>query len=483
MKLLDLFKPQQKALTIPVGGMEGANRFSTDRSYIFADTDVSSDVPTFARSEILQMTRYLVNNFPLMERILTLAESYAVNSGILAQAATSDSQHNDEATAYFDKWANNVFGSTTCDVTLHDMQRLCIRELLVAGEVFLVLSNSKTNNYPQLTMVVSEQVRSSGKKADKSQDGIFYDANGKATGYNIYFDKNPVFVDAKDVIHLKRNKQVNQKRGISAFAAALNSVRDVRDLHILEKKAVKLHSTLAAVITKQGDGVIGDGIFGNGRQAKKVAVATSTEVKRQPALEKSLNGAVVYLSEKEKLDLVSSDRSTDGFLKFVELLTRDVCLNLSLPYELVANPTTLSSAATRFVIQDADFLFKSLQHIITTGALNRIYGWVIAQAQNDKKIKFSGEWYQVTWVYPQSATIDAGRKDSGELAFVNNNLESLDTFYSSRGKGWKEELRQVAIEKAYVKELEKEYGINMGPVEIVKPAIATTTVSTIPPTK
>lgn len=471
MNILSLIaKPFQKlALTLPVGGMESAARYSTDRSYIQINESGSEDeVPNYARTEILQIARYLVKNFALMERILTLCESYAVNAGILAQGATDDSEFNDASTAYFDRWATSPFCSTTAEVNLYDMQRLIIRELLIAGEIFIVLSKS-ANGHPQLTLVTSEQVRSTGKRGDKSTDGIVYDNFGKAVGYQIFFnDKAATYVEASNVIHLKRFKSVNQRRGVSAFAASLNSVRDIKDLQTLEKKAIKVHSALAATVTKRS-AEVGDGVFGGGRRAKAAQQAPSAPA-RNGLLEKVFGGAIAYLGEGEKVDLVTSNRSTEGFLKFVELLTRDVCLNLSLPYELVVNPTALSSAATRFVIQDADFLFKSLQNILTDGALNRIYSWVIASAQNDKKIKSNAQWYLCSWVYPQSATIDAGRKDSAELAFVEKGLVSYDTFFSSRGKNWKEQLRQVAIEKAYIKDLEAQYGVVIDSTDLSKAA-------------
>ena len=73
MKLdfLNLLKP--KAATIPTGGYEGATRYTPDRSYIYNTYDVNSEVESLARDEILRITRYLVNNFSVMERILTLS--------------------------------------------------------------------------------------------------------------------------------------------------------------------------------------------------------------------------------------------------------------------------------------------------------------------------------------------------------------------------------------------------------------------------
>ena len=140
MELLNIFR-KQKAATVPTGGLEGATRYTSDRSYLYSDNN-QSEITTYARTEVLSMTRYLVNNFSVMERILTLCESYAVNNGILAQAATTDAVFNDAATKYFDKWASTQFCSVTNEVNLYDIQKLIIRELLIAVEIFLVLSKS-----------------------------------------------------------------------------------------------------------------------------------------------------------------------------------------------------------------------------------------------------------------------------------------------------------------------------------------------------
>ena len=155
MKILDFLKP--KAATLPTGGYESATRYSQDRSFIYSDS-TSDQTDNYARTEILQIARYLTNNFALVERLLSLCESYSVNSGIAAQAATTNSDFNDAATAHFDKWASSQFSTSTGDVNIYELQKLCVRELLVSGEVFLVMSKAESG-YPQIIPVQSEQVR------------------------------------------------------------------------------------------------------------------------------------------------------------------------------------------------------------------------------------------------------------------------------------------------------------------------------------
>jgi capsid protein len=454
---------ETKAATIPVGGYEGAQNYTTDRSYIYPEYSKDPgafDTPEYARCELVRLTRYLCRNYAVVERILTVAENYSVGAaGISAQSATTDEIFNSEATLYWDDWARSIFASVSNEINLYDMEKLAVREILIAGEIFFVLTKTDSG-YPQLIPVQSEQIRGTGKRNDKSVDGLFINEFGKVTAYQIYFGEKPTIVDAANVVHLKRVKDVNQKRGISAFAASLNSLRDHRDLQMAEKKAIKIHTALAVTVSKKS-GEAADGLFGRG-----VTTTTTTPSDRpipNRALEKAFSGAVVYMGENESVNPVASERSTDGFLKFLELLVRDVCMNISIPFEFVVNPSALTSAGVRFTISDADCLFKNLQNLLIDSGLQRIYTWVIASAVKDGKIKASQDkrFWTVNWVVPTSITIDQGRQDRSILDFVDNNLMSLDTYFSSRSKNWKDELRQIAQEKKFVQELEAEFGVSL----------------------
>lgn len=461
MNWLSIFRgaPKAQAATVPVGGYEGAQAYSIDRSYIFPSTlEEATNPAPYARHELLRLVRYMVNNYAVVERILTVAENYGVGAGVLAQAATSNSEFNDASTSAFDLWASGAFASTNNELNLFDIQKLCMRELLIAGEIFLVMSKS-ANGYPQLTPVASENVRSTGKKNDKSVDGLFIDSIGKVTAYQIFTGKTYSIVDASNVIHLKRIKTVDQRRGVSAFAASLNSLRDHRDLQNIERTATKLHASLAVAVTKKS-GEAGNGTFGN---VTPVQTVKGGRAVANRGLDKAFKGATAYLSEGESIELLSSNRSTDGFLKFLVLLMRDVCLNLSLPYEFVVDPSALTGPGIRFVIQDADVLFKNLQNILIDGGLNRIYGWVTASFIKAGRLPKGQEadYYLVSWTRPASVTIDSQRVSNTEIALVQNSLLTFNDYYGNRGQDWKAALRQKAIEEKYLNDLAAEFGIEV----------------------
>jgi len=461
-----LGKKNQPQAVFNIGGYEAA-AITRDRSYIYPYPREDQTNPnSYPRHEIAHLTRYLVNNYALAERILSVSEIYGIGAGLVANPGTHDQEFNEAYAPMFERWADNAFCSANNQYNFYEMQKLIVRELIIAGEVFIVLIKSPSG-YPQLMLVASEDVRQSGQADDTSIDGLYVDDYGKITAYNVFSGKVMQKVDASNVIHLMRHKQIGQLRGVGAFAASLNSMRDVKDLLMLEKKAVKVHSTLAAVVKKNGGEARVNGTFGDLAVIPGTLPANTPQTPAQSlsnfALERAFPGAVSYMEPGEDVELLSSDRSTDGFMAHLETLIREVCLNISIPYEFLVNAEKLTGTGIRFALSDAAFYFSNLQNILIDGALNRIYAWVTASFINDGKIKAPANdlpW-PVSFTKPISITVDQQRVTNAEIALLQNSLLTYEAFYSARGKDWKAELRQHAQEEAFLDQLSKETGVSI----------------------
>lgn len=480
MALFPLFKrkapvPLEQRADLALGGREAAVNYTRDRSIIFVPSaEDSVNPPASTRRDILQIARYLTNNFSLCERALTVSENYSVGQGLIANASTVDPVYNTAATDAFDNWANSVFCSHNHSLTFYQMQRLLVREIITAGEVFLVMIKAESG-YPQLMLVRAEDVRHSGDKDDKSVDGILYDDFGKAVQYTVFVGGNFIKVEAGNVIHLMRPKNVGQLRGTSAFESGLNSARDIKDLFQLEKRAVKTHSALAVAVTRK-DGQAGDGIFGD---LAPIAPNSDSPARMTQGVERAFPGANIVLGEGEKIELLTSDRSTEGFHKFIETLMRQVCLSLSLPYEILINADKMSGAGIRFILADASAFIASLQTLLIDSALRRIYTWVTASFIKEGKIPkppTANPW-AVSFVAPASITVDTSRVSNAEISLLQNSLLTFDQYYSARGKNWREELKQRAEEEKFLSDLSAEYGLDVNRLRALSagaPSIADT---------
>src|SRR5687768_16091032 len=139
-----------KKAEVSQGGFESAANYTRDRSTIYPtsyDETINPIAPT--RKSLLEITRYLVNNHAICERILTVAEIYGIVDGLLATATTIETEWNELATDAYDQWCNSVFCSSNNQNTLYEMQMIIARELLIAGEVFILLVKT-ADGYPQV---------------------------------------------------------------------------------------------------------------------------------------------------------------------------------------------------------------------------------------------------------------------------------------------------------------------------------------------
>ena len=67
------------------------------------------------------------------------------------------------------------------------------------------------------------------------------------------------------------------------------------------------------------------------------------------------------------------------------------------------------------------------------------------------------------WMPPPNRPIDHQKAAKADTERLDNNTISYSDIYGGRSKNWRAELRQKAIEKKYIKDLEEEYGVSMAP--------------------
>ena len=437
---------------------------TNDRSYIPHTSIEEMETPSeYTRQEIVRLARYLETNFPLIENILTQIEVHGVGSGISIQAVSPDEQFNINATDYFESWANNKFCTVNQDHTLYQLQALGARLLIRDGEFFLLLTKASTG-YRQVQFISTDAVRGTGEPNDESIDGIYIDDNGKPIAYNVWTGDTYQRVSAENVIHVKRTtKGPNQLRGISAFTSALNTARDYKDILKLEKSALKVHSSLAATVTKRS-GNAGDGTWGRGTPTANLK-SDNQPAKRNTQLERILGANIAYLNTDEKIELTTSNRPSQAFTGFLEELARQVCQSVGLSYEFIVTPEKLNGTGNRVVLGSTNAFFRVIiQNTLIDSMLRRIYGWVIAGGVVDGDLKVSdigSKMYLATYTLPEQIGIDKGYDTEAAIKLIQNNLLSYESYYSSKGKDYKTEFKQIKAEK----ELLASLGLTDGEVQ------------------
>lgn len=68
---------------------------------------------------------------------------------------------------------------------------------------------------------------------------------------------------------------------------------------------------------------------------------------------------------------------------------------------------------------------------------------------------------RAVWLPPPMKVIDRAKAAKADETRLTNNTRTYSGIYGEQSKDWRSELRQRAIEKAYIQELEDEYGVEM----------------------
>jgi capsid protein len=78
-------------------------------------------------------------------------------------------------------------------------------------------------------------------------------------------------------------------------------------------------------------------------------------------------------------------------------------------------------------------------------------------------------WWKVEWQTPAAASVDYGREAQANLNDVRAGLRTYAEDYAERGREWKDELRQRAVEAKYLAELAQEFDLTPDSIATFNP--------------
>ena len=232
----------------------------------------------------------------------------------------------------------------------------------------------------------------------------------------------------------------------------------------LEKLAVKTQSDITRTITRENpnfDGTQSDfEAFGMKPQDYGDGMTDPSEAST------FIGGKVLSLAPGEKLESFESARPNTTFNGFIEHLMKDSMAGV-LPYEFTIDPTKAGGASVRLIVAKADRIFQHLQNIMIQRMLTPIWGYIIGTAIEEGELPANEYWNKVSWTTPRRITVDAGRDAQQNRLDIESGVKTLTEHYLEQGDDPKKKIRENAAEKAYIKKVAEEFGIE--PSAIYKP--------------
>jgi lambda family phage portal protein len=459
------------------------SRVSSNRVPRNNPADIELSGP-FGANQIRAWARDLVRNNSYAWGVVDTIVSSVVGCGIRAQStfetpAGDDIENiNDARDKVWSEWCE------VCDIngqhTFDEIQALAQREMVEAGEVLIRIVKLEGTEYRgiarsvPLALEIIEADRLAGDKdtyasgisavnQNRIVRGVEVDDLGKPVAYWIYkdhplqpyaFTRTPERVPAREIIHLFRQERIGQTRGVSWFAPALSSIRDLGTYIDNELQASAVASCFTAAIkTETPIGNLTDPDGGTGQDK-----AGNKERYLEP-------GLIFELDPNESVEVINPTRPNTGADAWIKTILRGVAVGTGLSYEVVARDYSQTSYSSSRTSQLEDrrrfrcwqqYLIRHLCQPVwdafcDAAAISSLPGFpTSADILSDRRRFAPVEWQtpEWEWVDPQS------EQTASEMA-LNSFTDTYANVLGSRGRSF----RQVFYQRAKEDKLRKKLGL------------------------
>jgi len=424
---------------------------------------------TRERYSLIRAARDLADNFPPVRSLLLKFATY-VSGRIAYQARTGNREADTAIERYWQKWCND------CDFlgrhNFTTLLQLAVTAMLRDGDCGFIIVRDREDL--KLQSVEADRIGSPYDQTDTDRyiGGINTDEYGRPVSYTIFTRTinnqyiSPVDIVAKEFIHLFDAARLDEYRGRSAFATALNATRDLQEAIKAEVQAIKYASYQSGVITTESGAADAGDYFARGNSNDQGQVA------RLQSLDP---GTVNYLSAGEKMEMFKSDRPTGAFGEFIRLVQAHICMAVGLPYGF-AFDADKSGPMARMEAAMAERTFLRWRGLLEGQFLNRIKNVILLDAASRGLIPDSEYLLDGRWCWPAKVSIDYGREANADIALWKAGLKTAGQIYSDMGEDYEEALRARAKEANMIKELGQEFDIQPNRIS---DSVPTTTIDAI----
>jgi capsid protein len=318
---------------------------NTARDFTQADwslSNVSEDrlFNDFTRRIVLRRIRHEVRNNPYLAGLVAkFPEAIGVGE-YKVRVGDKDYKAVVETAFYRASKTIEVSGET-----LFQVQRIISSELLITGEIFIILLASG-----KIQLVPSENCAQPPDAPIGCINGIERDGDGKPTRYyfgqldqwgNIDWSDTGGGVDARNVIHVFDRDRVAMGRGLPWILPSLCTARDLYEITGAKTKQIKDASGISGVIYKNNsDDFAAQLASAQSAAANAATVAAGGTAQPQPVSNtnarviKLEKGTMFFLEPGEKADFVQNAYQAADYNQLIMLMLHAISSPVGLPVEL-----------------------------------------------------------------------------------------------------------------------------------------------------
>jgi capsid protein len=409
------------------------------------------------RRGINEKAEWLWQNFGIVKEGVAGIARHTVGKGISLQIDSEDDEWNQLAEDDFEDYA---LTPERCDLAgrrnFYEAQTTALEQRILRGEFFAAKTeNPEWDNEPCFQIYDSEEISTppsavSGIETGKIVlDGVELNANSRATFYHLRGLDGLTWtpIPRERMIHWFKPHAVNQVRGISDLAQAVNPLVDIHELKRLATRSAKAQQLIALVL-KNVAKTKKRGAMGGIKSAAPSSGDTEagTDVAQLEQLVGAAGAGIAYLTGDGDAKLLTPNSPSplvEGFI--TDLLMRDVCAGWGVPAEFFWSIAKLGGANTRFVLSKADLLFQ----VLGDGLIYRFctpiaYRYLKSRIDSGKlRAPSDKNWaLKMSWQTPPRVTVDNGRDNMLLIEMLANGMITLREFCNARGMNYRHTMRQ-----------------------------------------
>ena len=449
-----------------------ADRDTRSRPYESVEMkDIGALVPSWDRKTIVSASRKLYLNEEILKGAIEQKSMYSVGRAWLPKFQGEDKSWGDKAAKWLsDEWyqlcdiRGNEYDFTT---TLYTTSNAIDRD----GEAWELLTEDRTG-YPRVQQIPAHRVGCSYStdggyikegpyRNAKIRDGIAYNRLGQPVAASILSEdgKSEQWVSYRDLIHNFDPSWQEQGRGLPAFTASLNKLRDMLQSHEWEQHALLMASAIGLIEKNETGGPdMGDPM--NALTGGEDGVTAGCGV----TVESFAGGMMRYFRANSGggIEQLVNARPGPEWESFHDRIIRAALVGVGWPYSLW-KPSG-QGTAERNDISKAQLAVEDRQETLKKGARRKV-GYAIAKAIKLGILEPSADWWKWDFTMPKKLTIDDGRVSKELIEMWKAGHTNQTDILGAYGKSLEEHLRERAEEIALGKVIAKEVGAAHG-VEI-----------------
>lgn len=421
----------------------------------------------YSRDAVRARARDLERNSDIMNSVVGAFKRNIVGGGYHVQVRTDDQELNKKIEQAWKKWCKKQ----NCDVTgtqsLNQIIRMAVERKKVDGGILFVKRYTSDGFVPfKLQMIEVDELdigtmqpKHSGNKV---VGGIEYNPFNKPVGYFIrqydidgYSQRDPVWVEAKDVIFYFTKKRPSQLREMSDMAATIPRTRDVNEFMTAVSVKQRIEACLA-IFVKKALPTTGIGRNGNTGMGERVSYDGKMLT---PGMIKEMNVG-------DEIQVVNPSGQGADATNFTKLQQRLIGAGQGISYEATSRDMAEStySSARQGLIED-DLTYKEDKELLIE-ILDEIYETFIISAVLSGALDIPKFWNEKErflaheWVQEPKPWIDPYKESNANMIALKTGQKTFKEIAAENGRDWRDQLDDMAE----VLEYGKEKGIDMGGV-------------------